>query len=151
MFPHRFTNKFTVAENGCWNWTGAKSRQGYGNFYYEGKIALAHRVAYAMSAGVAMPPPDEKVCHRCDNPACVNPGHLFLATQLINVRDMMDKGRGRKRGLPGSQNPRARLNQSEVDFIRASDRKVGELATIFGVAQSTISAIRLGVNWKRRA
>ena len=76
---------------GCWEWTGAKSRAGYGQFGYLGNWYRAHRVAYLVWRG-----PLKRglyVCHRCDNPGCVRPSHLFLGTNSDNIRDSLTKGR----------------------------------------------------------
>jgi len=74
----------------CWEWTACKSR-GYGKFGLDGKTLRAHRVSYALEIG---PIPDGMViCHKCDNPGCVNPAHLFAETQKHNLSDMRSKGR----------------------------------------------------------
>ena len=75
----------------CWNWTGATAN-GYGVLNFGGQVR-AHRLAYETFVG---PIPDGLlVCHRCDNPRCVNPGHLFVGTNSDNTRDMVSKGRQR--------------------------------------------------------
>jgi len=77
----------------CWKWTGPLSDGGYGKFSCGQVKRRAHRVAYEMYVG---PIPDGMhVLHRCDNPPCVNPTHLFLGTHLDNMRDMEAKGRAR--------------------------------------------------------
>jgi hypothetical protein len=86
----RFWNKVERGD-GCWEWRGAKSRFGYGRFIVGRNNRLAHRVAWAATRGEI--PVGMNVCHRCDNPSCVNPDHLFLGTQRDNVRDMHEKGR----------------------------------------------------------
>lgn len=76
----------------CWLWKGSRDKGGYGRILHGKRIDSAHRVAWTVTNG---PVPDGLwVLHRCDNPACVNPSHLFLGTRTDNVRDMFVKGRG---------------------------------------------------------
>src|SRR5689334_2841330 len=77
----------------CWNWKGARTELGYGLISVppHGRMMGAHRVAWALRHGAA--PNDMFVCHKCDNPSCVNPDHLFLGTNSDNMRDCVAKGR----------------------------------------------------------
>lgn len=78
-------------EHECWNWKGALTHDGYGRFGFKRKTRLAHRVAFRMQVGEI--PDGLCVCHRCDNPKCVNPSHLWLGTNWDNTLDSLHKGR----------------------------------------------------------
>lgn len=78
-------------ESGCWEWTGGKNNRGYGLFKVDSKMVATHRFAYEMM--VSDIPDGIFVCHKCDNPPCCNPAHLFLGTRSDNVQDCLSKGR----------------------------------------------------------
>jgi hypothetical protein len=77
--------------NGCWLWQTRKDRRGYGQFFYKRGVHSAHRISYMIFKGEIGE--GLFVCHKCDNPPCVNPDHLFLGTAKDNMHDMLAKGR----------------------------------------------------------
>jgi len=89
------------------------------------------------------------VCHRCDNPPCCNPSHLFLGTAADNIHDMHAKGRARSNPPRGEVHVRAKLTEAKVRAIRAdSTRPLADLAAEHGVNYRTISAVRSGLIWR---
>lgn len=83
----------------CWEWTGGRSHHKYGHIFYEGKYLLIHRISAYISLGLNLDDPEDFSCHKCDNPICFNPLHLFIGDRWSNVKDAVDKGRY-KRSLP---------------------------------------------------
>ena len=79
-----------VTPSGCWEWSGPRNRSNYGIVYHAGETLVASRVAYRVWRGEE--PGNMMVCHSCDNPPCINPGHLWLGTNSDNMRDMWNKG-----------------------------------------------------------
>lgn len=133
----RFQSRFRINDQtGCWDWTATKDPCGYGRITGDGG-PLAHRLSYKLHRG---PIPDGlHVLHRCDNPGCVNPEHLFLGTHADNMADKTAKGR---------QGLRAKLTKAEVVAIRTSigvpQQKLGKQ---YGVSKTLISYIRAGKLW----
>lgn len=128
--------------NECWNWKGAVNGNGYGATSIRGKHLAAHRASYKLFVGDI--PDGLCVCHKCDNPLCVNPSHLFLGTHADNAAD-----RARKlRGAIGERNQGAILTEKQVLRIRKMSGTCEEIGRKFGVTKSAISRIRRRITWK---
>jgi predicted XRE-type DNA-binding protein len=142
----RFWEKVVISE-GCWEWTGCRTKEGYGVIGENGKTKLAHRVAWELENGEI--PEGLFVCHHCDNPACVNPDHLFLGTHSDNMVDMVKKGRGVDNR--GEINGRSKLNENQILKIRrlyaTNLFSQQELGNKFGVNQAQISNIVNKKSW----
>lgn len=87
----RFWEKVAKSD-GCWEWTACLFKNGYGKFLWNGKTTYAHKTAWILTHGPDLGPEDY-ILHRCDNRKCVNPDHLYMGDQSINVLDMITKGR----------------------------------------------------------
>ena len=135
-----FKSKYNINnKNGCWEWFGANDKRGYGRFGDKPySIVLAHRYSYTLKHGEI--PNGMHLCHKCDNPKCVNPDHLFLGTAKDNYDDCKNKGRHSPPPHPsGSGHPRSKLSQAQVKELRElyatgnySQRK---LSALFNLSQ----------------
>lgn len=136
----------------CREWTGQRSRDGYGRILIggkDGRLQLVHRLSWQIHRGPI--PPGLQVLHRCDNPPCWRVEHLFLGTHADNMADMAAKGR--RRGAVGECNSHAKLTVADVRVIRERyeprSRSTGRaaLAGEYGVSVYTISKIVNGAIW----
>lgn len=140
-FQDRFWNKVDKSDGDCWNWTASKVNGGYGTISVKEKLQLSHRVSWVVhfdeiSDGLC-------VLHKCDNPPCVNPAHLFLGTRGDNNRDRAKKGRNNGGGARGVRNGRSKLTPAKVRAIRRAYPRVTllTLARKYHVAEGTIGRI----------
>jgi hypothetical protein len=153
----RFNAKVRRTDS-CWIWTGAHTTGGYGNFYFDGRVQHAHRASWQLFRG----PISNGLwaLHNCpsgDNPACVNPDHLFLGTHDENMMDMSSKGRSGAITHPerfprGSTHHSSKLTESQVIAIR-SRYTTGQvtqtaLAQEYGVSTVLIGLIVRHKSWK---
>lgn len=133
---------------GCWVWRGDAFKNGYGRLSVHDHPHYAHRVAYETHVGPI--PAGQFVCHRCDNPRCVNPAHLFLGTPKDNNADMHAKGRARKsRGGAGHGNEKLTIEQvREIRRRHALGASHRELSLAFGVSMGAIGGVVYRLNWR---
>ncbi len=144
----RFESKYIPEPNsGCWIWTAYVNCDGYGRIAREGSrmgMELAHRVSWGLHRGSI--PNGLQVLHRCDNPPCVNPDHLFLGDVSANMKDAVKKGR---KIMPrGEKNYNATLTESqalEIKYSKVTNRKLAEK---YGVTYGMIGHIKNGRAWK---
>lgn len=140
-----FIGKHRVAiSDGCWLWTRGRSGTGYGRVWHGGSRCVAHRVVYEIQNGPI--PIGMVVCHKCDNPLCCNPNHLFIGTQADNIADMIAKGRAVN--LKGERHGRAKVTSEQARMIRSDRRPQRIIAAHYGIAPTTVSAIQRRVNWR---
>lgn len=134
-----------AAGSSCWEWTAHKNSKGYGRIGQGRAENRAHRLSYRLLVGKI--PEGMCVLHKCDNPSCVRPEHLFLGDQAANVRDMVAKGRQ----LYGERVKNSKLTAEDVLGIRRMYAEgVGsrELGLLFGVSQANIGDIVRREMWK---
>lgn len=130
--------------DGCWEWTGGGNDRGYGTLYdgEAGSLVYAHRLSWEIAN--REPAGERVVCHRCDNPPCVRPDHLFIGDTQANTADMVAK----RRHAFGERNVHAKLTGSAAREIRdrhAAGEGVATLAAAYGISRSIITAI---INWR---
>lgn len=130
----------------CWEWLGSLTDRGYGRFGWRKKTLRSHRVSFILKNEIINKP---VICHKCDNPKCVNPNHLFEGTLSDNSIDRERKGRGFKNA--GSLHPMAKLNEQKVIEIKQKLNNgigVEQLAREIGVSGATISNIKNHKSWR---
>ncbi len=170
----KFNKSYVVdSKTGCWEWVKGKFTLGYGAISVNGKTMKAHRVSYIIKYGEILD--GRLVCHKCDNPSCVNPDHLFLGSTKDNTRDMMAKGRSgviTHRSYAGDQNPffnkkhsiytkekiadihrgegscKAKLNDDKVKYILENQELgMNALGRMLGVSAASVWQVIHGYSW----
>lgn len=149
----------SAGPDSCWPWMAGRNHFGHGQLWEGSRKVLSHRMAYELTFGPI--PLGMVICHRCDNPPCCNPAHLFLGTVADNNADRDAKGRASQgdahysRARPemvprGEAHGRSRLTETDVRIIRsllASRVPQHRIAALFGIGQNTVSAIKTGKTW----
>lgn len=143
--PNLIIKRCKEVESGCLEWAGRRSSKGYGVIDIEAKGRSAHRVSYEIFIGAI--PDGLHVLHKCDNPPCVNPEHLFLGTNDENVADKMLK----RRNPQGVMYSSARLSDELVRAMRvryAAGDRVSDMAREAGVDYKTVEKAVKRLTWK---
>ena len=134
----------------CLEWTGKPNEHGYGMHSWHGRPILAHR--YAWQTFKAPIPVGANVCHKCDNPRCVEIAHLFIGTQAENMRDMTAKGRRVNAQPKGSAHGMAKLTEDDVRSVRSLSALAGmrhvDISKMYAVTKEMIGCIVNRKNWK---
>jgi hypothetical protein len=151
----RFWTKVNVGGvDDCWEWTASRHHKGYGEFHCPGicaarKCVKASRMAWLISFGEI---PDKfLVCHRCDNPSCCNPSHLFLGTDGDNTRDSVSKGRfvSTKRGETHTKSVFTNLEVIEMrELFKTGRYRIKDLAERYGKTSTLICSVVYRKTWK---
>ena len=144
----RFESRYLrEGDDECWPWIAGKTPKGYGRATGGGFELPAHRLSYLLYVG---PIPKGEgyhgtcVLHKCDNPPCINPKHLFLGSAHDNMKDMVAK----KRHMHGSKNKLHKLTEEVARSIREDTRPRIVVAREHGIARNTVARIQRGMAWK---
>ena len=130
----------------CWEWTGTCFFNGYARAFLSSRKGKkysqhANRMSYEVFIGNI--PKNMMVCHKCDNPKCVNPEHLFLGSHKDNMADMVKK----KRSVSGNRHPNSKLKEKDIIKIRKSKESKLFLAEKYGVSICTIRDVLVRRTW----
>jgi hypothetical protein len=144
----RFFAKVAVSgPDNCWPYTGLLNRKGYGQIGIGQEMVTATHVALTI-AGLPRSSPSHWALHRCDNPVCCNPRHLYWGTVQQNVKDMWERNAPPRKGLRGESNVSAKLTEDDVRAIRSSPEGTTAIARRYGVSSANITNIRKFKTWR---
>ena len=143
---NRFLQRIDIdAKTGCWNWTGSRLKNGYGQIWVGGDqvVIRTHQLAYDLYCYPEREQgnPDHFVLHKCHNPACCNPEHLYLGSNQQNMNDMTGAGRETR----GSRHRGSKLIETDIATIRdryAKGESAKAIAKDYGVSPNTIRRIK---------
>lgn len=133
-------------ENDCWEWEGYKDKDGYGTIHLEYKTRRVHRIVYELTYGSI--PNRLYVLHKCDNPSCCNPNHLFIGT----VQDNSDDQKRKRRTTVGDKHGRSKLTEKNILEIKrlynTGDYYQSDLGKLFNISHQEISRIINNKRWR---
>jgi uncharacterized UBP type Zn finger protein len=142
----RFFDKIiTIPEHSCYEWIAYKHPKGYGKIQNKNGSRVAHRIAYELYYG-----PFNKnnlICHKCDNPGCVRPEHLFMGTAQDNNKDRDNKGRQAKGESQGFSKLTSENVRKIIELVKLGEKSNADIARMFNVNRSLISNILSGLIW----
>ena len=150
LLPQQFKDRIGLTDsNGCWPWTGnLTSRDARAYIWWKGKTRIAARVMMIDILGYTLQT-NECVLHTCDNPACINPDHLYIGTQSDNAKDRQSRNRNKafNKTFKGEANGASKLTKLQAQEILDSSESYKTLAQKFAVGRSNIGSIKRGVTW----
>lgn len=145
----RFFESFEkLSTTDCWEWTSYKANFGYGKLRANGREVRAHRFSYEYFVGPI--PNGLCVLHKCDNPPCVNPKHLYIGTKRDNARDMIERGRAYQPPTQGEYNSQAKLHDGDIHVIRylvECGLKQTHVANFLGISKHQVNSIVHKRSW----
>lgn len=129
---------------GCWLWKASTNSTGYGHIGINGKIHLAHRISYMLANGRYKS--SKCILHKCDNPPCVKPSHLYIGDLKDNMRDAFSR---KRLSRVGSRNSQAKLNEKIVVEMRKlkGKKSYSNVGKLFGVSKSCADHVLSGRRW----
>lgn len=145
-YKEMFENK-VIKKEGCWGWKGVPGKSGYGHIGSYRNLITAHRLSWIIHNEPI--PEGFWVLHKCHNPICSNPNHLYLGTAKDNTQDMFEAGRG-NRSRQNSKNSKLTLEQAKEIKILLATTKLSqyEIAKKFNVGRGTVQDIKRNKSWR---
>lgn len=129
----------------CWEWTGTKNLAGYGSFSIKGETIGSHRISYFIRNGEI--PKGLCILHKCDNPSCVNPDHLFMGTRKDNMDDKVRKGRQSKGEKSVGYRKLEKEQVLEIVELLREGFPVKAICPLYNISKSSVSFIKNGITW----
>lgn len=131
-----------ISLNGCWHWKG-DTKNGYGRVEYKSIRLAAHRLSYMAFNDDFNIKSEDFICHKCDNPLCVNPDHLYKGSAKTNMQDAIKRGRG-PTGVRKLSFDKVKQMKEDIYNLGMSNRKI---ASLYGVSEATVRGIKNGKLW----